>query len=293
MPAQTTHYFSAVHEDLGNVALAIVDLDAFIHAPPSAGVAVYFDDEENGEEQVAVVLKSTLSEVRTAGQGPSPMRRRKVKGQIPEIHADFPVRPLKEADRLGATVYAYEAATASVDDEPKSSTSEAFSPETTVTVRNARPSSSVETAGAVDVDGTVTEVTTLDASSRDNAERAATALSRALSGGGRAHAHLLAGEWYVVSRGTGEGCDFAYAADDIDLDEVSADDWDYSTWCQSGTRAVEEADVAVAYWLAEGRTLGTNGSCMSILSDRDIEIATLVRDAIVAEARAAAREVQS
>lgn len=105
------------------------------------------------------------------------------------------------------------------------------------------------------------------------AKRAALALTEALGGsafcGPSADAYCLDGTWYVVTSGTGEGCDFAYLADSIVVDTVAAEDWDYSEWCIH-ISPVRDVRVAVAYYLLTGREIGENGSCRLLLTDDQI-----------------------
>lgn len=123
-----------------------------------------------------------------------------------------------------------------------------------------------------------------------DAEARAEALHAAM--GGRpdvtAEAIELDGAWYVVTTGTGEGIDFAYDPEDIDIDVVSASPvrnadgdtvsgWDYSEWC-SGVSPIETLDVAVAYYMEQGRLLGRTGSCMPVLSKEQVAVLKIARD---------------
>lgn len=132
------------------------------------------------------------------------------------------------------------------------------------------------------------KVASLDEAS--DAEARADALCAAL--GGRpdvtAEAIELDGVWYVVTTGTGEGIDFAYEPDNIDVDVVSAlpvrnvdgdivSGWDYSDWC-SGVSPIETLDVAVAYYMEQGRLLGRTGSCMPVLSKEQVAVLKIARD---------------
>ena len=110
------------------------------------------------------------------------------------------------------------------------------------------------------------------------AKAAAKALDEALNQGCSAEAYELDGAWYVVTSGTGEGYDFAYDVNDVVIDEVSADDWDYSAWC-SGVSPTEDKRVAAAYYLLrDGAMLGTAGSCTPVLSDEERAVLDVARE---------------
>lgn len=119
---------------------------------------------------------------------------------------------------------------------------------------------------------------------------AAKALSAKLCEGCSAEAYELAGQWYVVTYGTGEGT-FAYLADcveDLDLEAgwVKCDEawdysawakrneaWDYSAWCRRGAPSVcGDIDVAIDYYRQTGGGLLSSDACQPILTDRDLEI---------------------
>lgn len=110
---------------------------------------------------------------------------------------------------------------------------------------------------------------------RDAKARAA-ALDRAFGQDASADAHRLCGSWYVVTRGTGEGYDFAYEATDVDPAVVSAPDWNYSEWCSS-VGVDNDLDVAVAYYMAEGRQLGDSGGS-PVLTAAQLEALTIARN---------------
>lgn len=136
---------------------------------------------------------------------------------------------------------------------------------------------------------TTTETTTTASDLRNFAERAAESLEAALGQGCTATALCLAGSWYVVTSGTGEGYDYAYDADDVDPEDVSREPvrdeegemvggWDYTSWCSSVTPC-EDLDIAVEYYMREGGILGTAGSCRPVLSDEQIRVLAIARRA--------------
>lgn len=108
-----------------------------------------------------------------------------------------------------------------------------------------------------------------------SAQAAAAALDEAFNPGVSATAIKLDSTWYVVTSGTGEGYDFAYDVSDVDVAEVSAEDWDYSAWCATHS-PVSDRGVAVAYYLGHGSILGEDG-CSAILTDSERELLDLVR----------------
>lgn len=92
------------------------------------------------------------------------------------------------------------------------------------------------------------------------AHERATALSEALGTCSSATAWRLEGRWFVVTSATdATPWDYAYHAQDVDLEEVTAEEWDYSAWCAQ-TAPCEDAGVARAYFEATGQKLGTVGS---------------------------------
>lgn len=108
---------------------------------------------------------------------------------------------------------------------------------------------------------------------KDMAVAAARALSDALhrTGGGSADAYELAGDWYVVTEGTGEGVDFAYDPHSVDVEAVGREGWGYTDdFCQS-TQPCHDVAVASAYYVATRRLLGRAGACTPILSDEQIK----------------------
>jgi len=120
-------------------------------------------------------------------------------------------------------------------------------------------------------------MTTQTATETATPGRRARAFQAALSQGCTATAYTLDGSDYIVTSGTGEGYDFAYDADDIDIDVVSADDWDYSSWCASGPDTHSDIDVAVAYYMQTGRVLGEGGACVPALTEAQIEVLSIAR----------------
>lgn len=106
--------------------------------------------------------------------------------------------------------------------------------------------------------------------------RRAAALQTAFGGNSSAYAYTLDGSEYVVTSGTGEGCDFAYEAEDIDPESFTAD-WDYSDWC-NGVTVASDLRIAVAYYMQTGRVLGHSGSCSPALTDEQVKALEVARD---------------
>ena len=115
-----------------------------------------------------------------------------------------------------------------------------------------------------------TETTDPEEAQMRLAKRVAKELRAAFRGHNSADALRLAGEWLVVTSGTGEGFDYAYDPQAID-GTVGGEGWDYSEWC-ARTSHVYDRDTAIAYYMQTQRELGSAGGGSAVLDEDEIAL---------------------